>query len=106
MRAAWANPGKDPEFDFWVTSMSAMFDHAKRVVHTPFAKRSQRDQGRLINYFVANPGPQYRDNEEVTEKLKQLRARAAGARRRLPALTQAYTIAAHRSAGHEDRHPR
>ncbi|MFN9461202.1 MAG: PSD1 and planctomycete cytochrome C domain-containing protein, partial [Acidobacteriota bacterium] len=98
MRAAWANPGKDPEFDFWVTSMSAMFDHAKRVVHTPFAKRSQRDQDRLINYFVANPGPQYRDNKEVTEKLKQLRAKLQELDAGFPALTQAYTIAAHPEA--------
>ncbi|MCX6585231.1 MAG: DUF1553 domain-containing protein [Acidobacteria bacterium] len=98
MRAAWANPGKDPEFDFWVTSMSAMFDHARRVVHTPFAKRSQRDQDRLINYFVANPGPQYRDNKEVTEKLKQLRAKLQELDAGFPALTQAYTIAAHPEA--------
>ena len=95
MRETWANPGKDPEFDFWVTSMSAMFDHAKRVVHTPTAKRSQRDQDRLYTYFVNNPGPQFRDNKELTEKFKQLRTKLQKLDSDFPALTQAYTIGEH-----------
>ena len=95
MRETWANPGKDPEFDFWVTSMSAMFDHANRIVHTPIAKRSQREQDRLFTYFVNNPGPQFKNNKELGEKFKELRTKLQKLDGDFPALTQAYTIAAH-----------
>jgi len=95
MRETWANPGKDPEFDFWVTSMSAMFDHAKRIVHTPTAKRTQRDQDRLFSYFVNNPGPQFKNNKELGDKFKELRTKLQKLDGDFPALTQAYTIAAH-----------
>lgn len=95
MRAAFANPGKDSEFDFWITSMSAMVDHAMRMLHRDPAQRTQREIDILADYFVANPGPEFGRDKELTAKLKELRAKLADLKQMTPFLTQAYTIGDH-----------
>ncbi|MFN0106502.1 MAG: PSD1 and planctomycete cytochrome C domain-containing protein [Bryobacteraceae bacterium] len=95
MRAAYANPGKDAEFDFWITSMSAMVDHAMRMLHKKPAERTDREVDILADYFIANPGPEFGRDKELTAKLKELRAKVADLKKAMPFLTQAYTIGAH-----------
>jgi len=95
MRAAKANPGKDAEFDFWITSMSAMVDHAMRMLHKAPADRTQREADILADYFIANPGPENARDKELTGKLKELRAKLTDIKKVVPFLTQAYTIGEH-----------
>lgn len=95
MREAWANPGKDPNFDFWVTSMSAMVDHAKRLVHTPAEQRSEKDHIRLMNYWVANPGPEVGRDKALKDKIAEARKKLADIDAGFPSLTQAYVLTPH-----------
>lgn len=93
MRAAYKNPGADAEFDFWITSMSAMVDHAMRLMHQQ--NRSQREADIVTDYFIANPGPEYGRDKELTAKFKELRAKLAEVKSAASFLTQAYTIVEH-----------
>lgn len=95
MRAAYANPGKDAEFDFWITSMSAMVDHAMRMLHKKPAERTEREADILADYFMANPGPEFGRDKELTAKLKDLRTKVAELKKTMPFLTQAYTMGVH-----------
>jgi len=93
MRDAYANPGRDAEFDFWITSMSASVDHAMRLLHKK--DRTQREGDIVTNYFTSNPGPEFNRDKEVTAKLKELREKLTKLNSGFPALTQAYTIGVH-----------
>ncbi len=95
MRAAFANPGKDAEFDFWITSMSAMVDHAMRMLHKDPASRTERERDILADYFISNPGPENGRDKELTAKFKELRAKLADLKKTMPFLTQAYTMGTH-----------
>jgi cytochrome c553 len=95
MRAAYANPGKDAEFDFWITSMSAMVDHAMRMLHKAPEARTQREKDILADYFIANPGPENGRDKALTEKLKELRTKMTELKKPMPFLTQAYTMGPH-----------
>jgi hypothetical protein len=57
MREAFENQGKDLEWDFSVTSFRAMVDGGDKLLKEDRAKRSVRDQDRLIEYFLGNNGP-------------------------------------------------
>ena len=93
MRDAYANPGRDAEFDFWITSMSATVDHAMRLLHKK--DRSERERDIVTNYFTGNPGPEFNRDKEVTAKLKELREKLGKITTAFPSLTQAYTIGVH-----------
>jgi hypothetical protein len=95
MREAYANPGKDPEFDFWITSMSATVDSAMRLLHQRGAARSARDQRRVTDYFINNPGPEFGRDKDLQAKFKELRAKLGTLNAEFPALTQAYTVTVH-----------
>ena len=95
MRAAFANPGKDAEFDFWITSMSATIDHAMRLMHKKAAERTVRAGDIITEYFIASPGPEFGRDKELTAKLKELRAKLAELKKAVPFLTLAYTMGAH-----------
>jgi cytochrome c553 len=92
MRRAYAKPGEDAEFDFWITSMSAMVDHAMRMLHKKPAERTLQETEILTDYFIGNPGPEFGRDKELTAKLKELRAKLADLKKTMPFLTQAYTI--------------
>ena len=92
IRRAMTDPGKDLEFDFSVTSMRAMFDHADRVVMTTPEKRSRRDAERLTNYFINNPGPRAAKDKELQEKFKELRTKLKELVDALPPLSEAAVI--------------
>jgi len=95
MRAAFANPGKDAEFDFWITSMSATIDNAMRLMHKRSTERTVREADIIADYFIASPGPEFGRDKELTAKFKELRPKLAEQKKAVPFLTQANTIGVH-----------
>lgn len=93
MRTAITEPGKVPEWDFALTSMKAMFDHAQRVLMTPAEKRTPRDQKRLTDYFVHRNFTAVGMDKDKMERLKELRKKLDELEKSLPQFTQAYVIA-------------
>jgi mono/diheme cytochrome c family protein len=92
MRAAITTPGNNVEWDFWVTSCTAMLDGCPRLILTPPGERLPRDAARLTDYFVANPGPEFPRNKALMEKLKELRGKLAEINKTLPRYSQAYVL--------------
>jgi cytochrome c551/c552 len=94
LRTAITEPGKIPEWDFALTSMKAMFDHAVRVLMTPPEKRSPRDQKRLVDYFVHHNFTSVGLDSAKIERLKELRKKLNELDQTLPPFTQAYVMVA------------
>lgn len=92
MRAAVTNPGADGEWDFSVTSFRVMFDHAEKVLMMPSEQRSERDQTRLLNYFLNNPSHTLRGEKEKIDKLKEIKEALKKLDDETPKLTQAYVV--------------
>lgn len=93
LRDAYEHPGKDLEWDFTLTSFRAMFDGERDILTGDRSKRPQREQDRLIGYFLENIGPEFSKDRAVTDSLKaarkELNALAAG----LPVYSQAPVMA-------------
>jgi len=92
MRAAVTKPGTDIEWDFSVTSFRVSFDHAEKVLMMPAEQRSERDQNRLLSYFLSNPSHTLRGEKEKADKLKEIRDAIRKLDDENPKLTQAYVI--------------
>ena len=92
MRQAISDAGKDLEFDFSLTSMRAMFDHATRILMTEPSKRRPIDANRLTRYFITNIGPEFGRDKAVTAKMKELRDKLAPLDAAFPGLTQAMVM--------------
>lgn len=71
LRFAIANPGKNLEWDFSITSMRAMVDGAEKLLKTDPSKRSPRDQRRLTDYFLSTPGPDIGHQPEIRDRLRE-----------------------------------
>jgi hypothetical protein len=98
MRGAMDDPGKELDWDFAVTAFRASFDHADPVMRKPAEERTDREQHRLTDYFVRNPGPVIAKQKEVTEKFKTLRMRLDELEKGFPGVTQAYIFEDDRQA--------
>ncbi len=81
--------GQAPEWDFALTSMKAMFDRTLRVMKTPRAERSVRDQRRLADYFVFNNNTVIGLDKAKIDKLKELRKKLTELNATLPVFSQA-----------------
>jgi cytochrome c553 len=92
MRRAINDAGKDLEFDFSLTSMRAMFDHAKRILMTEPAKRRPIDQDRLTRYFISSIGPEFGRDKALSAKMKELREKLAKLDASFPNVTQAMVM--------------
>ena len=103
MRQAINDAGKDLEFDFSLTSMRAMFDHATRVLMMEPSKRRAIDADRLTRYFIGNIGPEFGRDKEVSAKLKELREKLAPLDAAFPSVTQAMVMLP-RDPDHEKTH--
>jgi hypothetical protein len=90
---AMDNPGKNLDWDFSVTSMRAMVDHAERMLRKGPESRSARENQRLTDYFLGAPGPEYSKDKSTAEKLRKTRDKLRDLDRSYPALSQAYTLA-------------
>ena len=92
MREAFVNQGKDLEWDFAVTSFRAMVDGGDKLLKEDRTKRSQRDQERLIEYFLSNNGPEFSQDKAVAESLKTARQKLNELTSTLPRFTQAAVV--------------
>ncbi|WP_031498955.1 PSD1 and planctomycete cytochrome C domain-containing protein [Bryobacter aggregatus] len=92
MRSAVQKPGTDIEWDFSVTSFRVMFDHADETLLMPEEQRSERDQWRLMLYFLSNSRLTLRDDKEGEKKLKEIRDQIAKLEEETPKLTQASVV--------------
>lgn len=92
IRQAFADPGKDLEWDFAVTEMRAAFDGADRFLKGEWTKRTQRQADRLTDYFVAHYGPEFDRDKPVGASLKEAREKLNALKATLPELTQAPVI--------------
>jgi hypothetical protein len=81
--------GRTPEWDFALTSMKAMFDRTVRVMKTPPAERSPRDQRRLTDYFVFSNNTTVGLDKAKIERLKELRKKLTELNATLPPISQA-----------------
>ncbi len=88
------NPGNNLEWDFWVTSCTAMVERCQELWSKPLAERTPREADLLTDYFVANLGPDLPRDQAVLAKFKELRAKLAELKQTLPRFTQAYVMAA------------
>ncbi len=92
---AMDNPGKDVEWDFWVTSSRAMVDHVERVLRTPPARRTPYDARRLTDYFLSTGGPDNARIPDVKDRLKAAREEINALKDQLPAYTMAMAVFPH-----------
>ena len=93
MRDAFVNQGKDLEWDFAVTSYRAMVDGADKLLKEDRTKRSRRDLDRLIEYFLANNGPEFSQDKPTADSLKTARQKLNELTATLPRFTQAAVMA-------------
>lgn len=92
LRFAIANPGKNLEWDFSITSMRAMVDGAEKLLKTDPSKRSPRDQRRLTDYFLSTPGPDIGHQPEIRDRLREAYGKIMALEAELPPLTLAMAI--------------
>jgi len=90
---AMDHPGKSLDWDFSVTSMRAMVDHAERLLRKGPAQRAAKENQRVTDYFISSPGPDIAKDKEILAKLRKLREKLKELDRDFPALSQAYTMA-------------
>ena len=93
IRETIADPGKRLDWDFSVTSMTAMLDGARKILAMEPGKRSRQQTARLTDYFVSSPGPSNAKDAEVTKKLRELRTKLQDLAANFPSLTQAQVLA-------------
>ncbi len=93
LRDAYKHPGKDLEWDFALTGFRAMFDRADKFLADDPAKRSARDQERMIEFFLEYIGPQFSKDKEKTAELKKARSKLDELHKTLPEYAQAPVVA-------------
>ena len=92
MRHAVLQPGTDIEWDFSLTSFRVMFDHAERVLMASAAERGEREDWRLMQYFLNNPSHTLREDKPSADKLKEIRDLIKKLEEDTPKLTQASVV--------------
>ncbi len=91
-------PGDNLEWDFWVTSCTAMVERCQQLWLKPPAERTPREADILTDYFVANLGPDLPRDQAVLAKFKELRVKLAELKSTLPRFSQAYVMTANPGA--------
>ncbi len=86
------NPGQDLDWDYAVTELRARLDHGERLLRKGASRRAERENRRLTDYFILDPGPEYSRDSLVSEKFTKLRVALRELDRSSPALTQAPVI--------------
>ncbi len=86
---AYRNQGKDLEWDFAVTEFRAGYDGERYVLNGDRTKRSEREQNRLIDWFLASNGPEFSKDKEISASLKAAREKLKALAAELPQYSQA-----------------
>jgi hypothetical protein len=92
MRSAITKPGTNVEWDFALTSCTAMLDNAQAMLMTPADKRTEYQRERLLNYFVYNMGPDNNRDKDLMAKVRTLREKMNALNARTPQITLAHTV--------------
>ena len=87
-------PGESNDWDFQVTSMRAMFDHADLRLHTPPEQRAPRERRLVTNYFIQRSGPDLAKDDCAVEAMKELRGKLNELEKALPRPSEAYALQA------------
>ena len=88
MLGAMRNPGRKTDWDFAVSMMRALVDHAASILETEPARRTRREQVLLSSYFVARPAPLLMPGKESVSKFRELRGKLAELSAAFPDVTQ------------------
>ncbi|MFN7923379.1 MAG: PSD1 and planctomycete cytochrome C domain-containing protein [Bryobacteraceae bacterium] len=100
LRMAINDPGKQPEWDFALTSMKVMFDRTVKILTTPPDQREPRDRERLVEYFVySNSTSIGLDKTKIFNIGKDLRGKLTELKKTLPPFSQAQVMVHDPSAG-------
>jgi len=85
-------PGTQPEWDFALTSMKAIFDRTVKVMKTAPGKRTLRDQMRLEDYFIGNGTRFGLPHQDKFTKLRELKKKLDALEADLPVYSQAMAM--------------
>jgi Protein of unknown function (DUF1553)/Protein of unknown function (DUF1549)/Planctomycete cytochrome C len=89
---AMDHPGADVEWDFQVTEVRASVDGAERILRTPLAQRSVRQQERITNYFLGHAGPEFGRDKAILARIKEAQAQVRKLDSLLPPISEAQTM--------------
>ena len=92
MRQAISHPGKIPEYDFQLTSMTAMVDGARKILAVPHARRSPRDRERIEDYFIRSASRTPGMDQAKMERIKELRKELDALEKSLPRPSMAMIV--------------
>jgi len=87
-------PGENTDWDFQITSMRAMFDHADRRLHTPPAQRTERERRLVTDYFIRSFGPDLAKDDCAVEAFAELRGKLSEIEKALPRPSESYALEA------------
>lgn len=99
MRRAIQNPGENVEWDFWITSCTAMVENCQKLFLLGPEKRNDRQNAIVTDYFLENRGPDLPRDKALADKVKKVREEIQALKAKLPRYTQAYVIADDPEAG-------
>jgi mono/diheme cytochrome c family protein len=87
-------PAESTEWDFQITSMRAMLDHADQRLHTPPDERTPRVRQWVTDYFIRRFGPELAKDDCAIEAFKELRGKLGELEKALPRPSEAYALEA------------
>lgn len=99
MRRAIEHPGENVEWDFWITSCTAMVENCQKLFLLGPEKRNERQNAIVTDYFLDNRGPDLPRNKELADKVRKVRDEMNALKAKLPRYTQAYVITEDKEAG-------
>ncbi len=92
LKEAFEHQGKDLEWDFAVTEFRAGYDGERDVLTGDRTRRSAREQGRLIDFFLGSVNPDFAKNKPVADSLKAAREKLIALAAALPQYSQAPVV--------------
>lgn len=92
LRETVANPGKDLDWDYWLTELRARLDRGDRWIVKGRDQRSSRENEILTDYFITNPGPDNLRDKERAARFERIRDELRRLKAEFPPVTQAPVI--------------
>ncbi len=92
LREAYNHPGESGEWDFTLTDFTASMDRPRELLTDNPETRSQRDQERLIAFFVSRIGTDYSKDRSTAGTLREAREKLDALAATLPPYSQAQAM--------------
>jgi hypothetical protein len=86
------NPGVNTDWDFQLTEWRAANDRADWTLLAKPEELTQIERDSLIDWFLSRRGPDVAKNEELTEKVGEVKKELQALEEQLPDYTRAYTM--------------